>query len=168
MITQATLKELLHYDPDTGVFTWRVRPSRRVYIGDEAGSVYQRGNACYRDIKIDGVKYLAHRLAWLYTYSEFPAGQIDHIDGNGLHNWIINIRDVDNRENQKNSRLRSDNTSGTVGVSFDKASGKWKAQISTGSGRKRLGHFTDIKDAIAARKSAEVEYGYHENHGRSS
>jgi hypothetical protein len=115
---------------------------------------------------IDGVKHQSHRLAWLYVYGKHPKRQIDHIDGDGLNNRINNLRDVTCRENLKNSRLRSNNTSGVSGVYFHKPSGKWQALIFTNSGRKYLGTFVDIKDAIAAREGAEIEHGYHENHGQ--
>jgi hypothetical protein len=167
MLTQERLKELLHYDPDTGVLTWKARPSKRNHIGDEAGYVFQSGRTHYRRVTIDGIKYLSHRLAWLYTHGKLPDRQIDHGDGNGLHNWIRNLRDVTNRENHKNTRLNSNNTSGTVGVYFEKALDKWCAQICTESGKKSLGYFADIEEAITARKDAEVEYGFHENHGQN-
>lgn len=167
MITQSRLKQLFHYDTDTGVFTRKV--TMGVYrAGSEVGHIFKHRRTRYRVIGADGGHYKAHRLAWLYVYGKFPDDQIDHEDGNGLNNSISNLRDVYNSGNQKNARLRSDNTSGVVGVNFYKPYGKWLARIRTGSGRKCLGYFADIEDAIAARRAAEVEYGYHKNHGRSS
>lgn len=164
MITQQYLKELFHYDPETGVLIW-IAKRPKVSVGSEAGTISKHRRTYYRKVKIDGSMYKTHRLAWLYVYGEFPANQIDHIDGDGLNNRISNLRDVNNRENHRNVRLRADNTSGTVGVGFHKATGKWQAQIGTESGNQSLGVFTDIEDAIAARQAAEVKYGFHCNHG---
>ncbi len=166
MITQARLKELLHYNPDTGVFTWKVRTANRIQIGDEAGCRWAYERTHYLKLGIDGALYYAHRLAWLYIHGSLPKLQIDHIDGDGLNNRISNLRDVTSRENRRNGRLRSDNKSGTVGVHFDKARCKWHAQIKTGSGNKFLGQFDCIEDAISARKKGEIKYGFHKNHGK--
>jgi len=168
MITQARLKELLHYNPKTGVFTWKVSKGSRAKAGSDAGSSRKSKRTYYRQIKIDGVLHLSHRLAWLYVHGKFPDGDIDHEDGNGLHNWMKNLRDVTTRLNNKNMPLPRGNTSGVIGVSFDKQNGKWLAQISTESGKKKnLGRFADINDAIAVRRAAEVKHGYHPNHGRA-
>jgi hypothetical protein len=164
MITQKYLKELFHYDPDIGSFTRKLR-RQGVVVGAEAGCITEDGRTHYRLVQIDGIKHKAHRLAWLYVHGKLPDDQIDHIDGDGLNNRIANLRDVTSRENCRNTRLRSTNKSGVVGVYFQKSSARWRAQIGTGSGNKHLGYFTDIKDAIAARKTAEIELGYHENHG---
>jgi hypothetical protein len=164
MITQEQLKELLHYDPDTGFFTWKVR-RKGVALGSEAGTNAKKKQKYYRQINIESTLYLSHRLAWLYVHGKFPDGQIDHIDGEGLNNRITNLRDVTNRENSMNRRIPINNNSGVIGVSFDKQNGKWLAQISTELGNKNLGRFADIEGAVAARKAADIKYGYHENHG---
>lgn len=166
MITQERLKELLHYDPDTGVFTWISNMNQNVRAGDEAGCITRDGQTHYRSIGVDGSLYKAHRLVWLYTQGDLPHHQIDHIDGNGLNNLMSNLRDVTHRENGKNARLRSNNKSGVNGVCYHKLSGKWRARIKTQSGYKDLGNFDDIKDAIAARQIADVKHGYHDNHGQ--
>lgn len=73
-LDQARLKELLHYDPISGVWTWRVS-NTRVRAGDRAGTVVAQG---YRKIKLDGKKYFEHRLAWLYVLGRWPAKGLDH------------------------------------------------------------------------------------------
>jgi hypothetical protein len=94
-LTQARLKELLDYNPDTGIFTRKVsRPGFRV--GDVAGSLTERG---YIKIGIDGKNYSAHRLAWLYVHGKSPDNCIDHINGVRDDNRISNLRDVTSQEN---------------------------------------------------------------------
>ena len=158
MVNQATLKSIMHYSPDTGEF--------RRHCGALAGgmSKHPKGKV-YWKIEILGDRYLAHRLAWLYVYGEFPRHQIDHIDGNGLNNKISNLRDVTPMENSRNQRRRKDNTSGCTGVRYYEAKKKFTAQIREGGKQKHLGYFQDIEDAIAARKLAEKRLGYHSNHG---
>jgi len=165
MITQEQLKEVLAYDGDTGVFTWKDRDLNwwnTKYSGKVAGTISTGG---YVAIRIKGKTYSAHRLAWLYVYDYFPV-EVDHIDGNGLNNIICNIRDVSHIENMKNQKNRKNNTSGTIGVHLSTKTLKWQAKISILGKQVRLGYFTDKQDAIDARKAAEIKYGYHANHGR--
>lgn len=89
---QETLKKFLYYDPDTGVFTWKVSPNKRIPIGSVAGSYCSNGY--HIQIKINKKTYLAHRLAWLYMYGHWPTNIIDHIDNNGRNNKLSNLRDT--------------------------------------------------------------------------
>ncbi len=178
MITQEYLKECLHYDPDTGVFTWLARPEthfKRNHVhhtcntrlaGKHAGTYTKAGRIIYRRITIDDALYMSHRLAWLYVFGEFPDGFIDHIDGDGSNNRLVNLRNVNHRENCKNRRMNSNNNTGLMCVSLYKGRGNCHARISTPDGRKHLGYFSSLADAIEARKAAELEYGYHPNHGK--
>ncbi len=168
MITQERLQELLHYNPDTGVFTWKVRTSNSVHVGDIAGNRFTKADGkSYLQIQIDYKLYKAHRLAWLYTHGQFPEGEMDHINGDGTDNRLINLRDVTSSENSRNRRLQSNNASGTCGVSWYESRRKWRAEIRADSKRLHLGLFENIQDAIAARKAAERKHGYHPNHGQS-
>lgn len=164
MVTAKRVRELLSYDPSTGEFRWKVR--RKLKAGSIAGCEFtnQDGKKYWR-VSIDGKKYLAHRLAWLVTYGEFPPEQIDHIDGNGLNNRLENFRAVSNAENHRNRRNQSNNTSGVSGVGWHKASRKWQAYIAVNRKDVHLGYFTNKDEAISARKAAEIKYGFHENHG---
>lgn len=166
MITQDQLKEVLHYCPETGVFTWLVGGHKR-RAGVEAGYVdrHSISGKAYRRQWLHGRSYLTHRLAFLYMTGEFPEDQVDHKDGNGLNNAWTNLRAVSNDENQKNKRRHVNNTSGTTGVVWAKDRRKWQAGIKLNGCHKHLGRFHDKEEAIAARKAAEATYGFHENHG---
>lgn len=131
------LREVLDYDPLTGWFKWRVRPNRRIKVGDAAGS-----KACggYVSVRVFGRLKQAHRLAWLYTYGEWPNGQIDHIDGNRANNAIANLRDVSQSVNQQNRRRASrSNTHGFFGASLQGS--RWKAQIMVNGQNIHLGYY---------------------------
>lgn len=91
---------------------------------------------------------------------------IDHINGVKSDNRISNLRDVPHDENQRNRCAPKCNSSGVVGVCRDKETGKWQSYISRDGERFNLGRFNDSDAAVAARKSAERLYGFHENHGR--
>lgn len=163
MITQKELKAAVHYNPETGVFTWKICRSDRMKAGDIAGCLNNRG---YLRICIDGKVYLAHRLAWLYMTGEWPKGQIDHIKHVRHDNRWVNLREATHQENQKNQTRRKDNTSGVCGVVWHKPSGKWQSQISVNDKSMYLGIFIDKFEAICARMSANNKYGFHENHGK--
>ena len=163
MITQERLKEVLHYDPNTGIFTWLTSTSNSHKIGDVAGGITHSG---YYRISISNKLYYAHRLAWLYMYGELPKGSIDHINRATGDNRIENLRDVDHKINMKNTKRREDNTSGATGVRLHKRSGKWTARIYVNGKEIHLGYYTDKAKAIAKRRMAEVIYGFHANHGR--
>ena len=158
-INQEQLKELLHYDPETGVFKWKDTFGRRAKQGAIAGCLRDNG---YIYIKTRQKQYRAHRLAWLYTHGKFPEDQIDHINGIKNDNRIINLRAVSDKENSRNLSLRKDNVSGHIGVSWDTEKNKWKVTI-TGV---HYGRFKSKSDAIAKAKEVYKELGYHENHGK--
>lgn len=162
MITQERLKELLEYNPDTGVFIWKVQASNRAIIGSAAGFIHAKG---YRHIGLDGREYKAHRLAWLYMYGEFPENQIDHINHKRDDNRLVNFRSVKNCVNGKNQSIPSDNTSGIIGVYWHKQGKKWKASIMVDGKHIHLGMFKEKALAALSRKAAEIKYGFHPNHG---
>jgi hypothetical protein len=162
-LTQAYIKTILHYDPETGIFIWKVPQARRP-VGREAGFSTTNG---YRSIGIDAKKYLAHRIAVIYMNGEIDAAQIDHINGVRSDNRWANLRLATSADNQRNTKLRNTNTSGVMGVSWHARGGKWTARISHNSQEKYLGLFDDFFDAVCARKSAENALGYHPNHGKT-
>ena len=164
-ITQEYLKSILDYNPDTGIFTWKVRKSTRIKIGDVAGYREKYKNTYYIYIGIDGILYAAHRLAYLYVYGWLPE-EVDHIDNDGPKddNRICNLRDSSHGQNQYNTGLRSDNTSGCKGVTFYKKSGKWHARIWVNKIKHHLGYYSTKEEAAAA--YAEASEKYHGKYGR--
>jgi hypothetical protein len=154
-ITQERLKELLHYDPDTGVFIWIKKSSPKTLIGSAAGSLSKEG---YWRIMIDGKSHKTHRLAWLYVYGEFPNGILDHINRDKADNRISNLRIVTFSENNQNSKIYKNNTSGVTGVYWHKVQQKWKACVRISRKLKHLGSFITMEEAIAARRLAEKEF----------
>jgi hypothetical protein len=123
----------------------------------------------YEIINIYKTEYRSHRLALIVNDINIDNMEVDHIDGNRSNNKLSNLRAVTKKENAKNKRLRKNNKTGVHGVGWAKELGKWRARISTATNRhKSLGCFSSLFDAICARKSAEIKYGYHINHGRFS
>ena len=161
MITQSELKELLDYDPNTGLFVWKFSP--RFSAGSIAGNKIPRG---YIHICINYKQYQAHRLAWLYVFGDWPKNGIDHINRIPSDNRIANLRDVTQSENMKNQKMHFNNKSGVCGVYWHKSRGKWQAQINVSGKCIALGRYKYLEDAVLVRKAAEKKYLFHENHGR--
>ena len=136
----------------------------RLKAGDIATSRHSQG---YLELSVFYCKYLAHRVAWILYYGVDPGNkQIDHINHDRDDNRIENLRLVNNRENRLNNTRPKHNTSGVVGVSWNKRAGKWEAHIQENGKKSNLGLFDDKWDAICRRKSAERRLGYHPNHGK--
>lgn len=144
MLTQAELKSYLHYNPETGIFTWAKRTSKSVCIGEIAGNTSFYG---YIEIRLLGKLYKAHRLAWLYVYGKLPSGDIDHINRIRNDNRIENIRDIPHSLNIINQKLKTNNTSGIRGVSWDKSRNKWEVKLYINGKSKSLGRFDSLIDA---------------------
>jgi hypothetical protein len=153
-LSQERLKELLHYDTETGIFT-NLTQRGKVKKGTVSGTKYSNG---YIYIEIDRKRYRAHRLAWFYVYGEFPTNQIDHINEIKDDNRIVNLRLATNQENQHNvSSLQLNNTSGFAGVFWRKDRKKWKAIIYLNSRQKHLGHFDTAEEAYESYLAAKRE-----------
>ena len=161
MLTKKRLQQLLEYNPKNGIFTRKTKSSNSVNVGDIAGC---KNLAGYITISIDNKPYLAHRLAWLYTYGEMPKEGIDHINHNKIDNRINNLRVVPQILNMRNLKMRNTNTSGITGVRWNKKAKKWIANINVHYKSIYLGLFIDINDAKKARKDAEKKYNFHVNH----
>lgn len=146
-LTLERLRQLLSYNPETGIFTWLACRRGTIKTGDTAGGYTDKG---YLTIKVDGVKYCAHRLAWLYVYGEFTDGDLDHKDQKKDNNRIGNLRIVTRSQNQQNRPLQSNNTTGLRGVYRCNRTNKWRAHIKTGGHQKHLGSFDTAEAAYAA------------------
>jgi len=139
-LTQDALKEQLHYNPDTGLFTWLMDRGGSARKGSIAGHTSKIG---YRYILLKKKNHKEHRLAWLYVYGVWP-DQIDHVNHVKYDNRIDNLRSVSTMENNRNASVGVRNTSGIAGVSWYKATSKWAAQIGGNGKRKHLGYFDEI------------------------
>ena len=157
-LTFENVKELLHYDPQTGNFFWKVGGSGRV-IGQRAGSVKHGDDRKYIHIRVAGRRrILAHRLAWFYTFGYWPPNDIDHINGLGTDNRLANLRLATDAQTCMNRRVQRNNTSGFKGVTFDKESGRWRAQIQIERKTLRLGRFGSPKHAALAYNGAARKF----------
>jgi len=173
-----TLRDLLDYDPETGVLTWRERPLE--YFSSERE--HKRWNTRYAGtcalncLDTTGHKhglifrktFSAHRVAWAIHYGGWPWLTIDHINGDPADNRIENLRDVSHKENCRNQTVPKNNASGVLGVYWKKTRMKWCANIRIDGKTKHLGSFTDKADAVAARAEADIKYRFHRNHGRAT
>ena len=169
LLSQEMLKERIHYDKETGFFTWldvkvianRAR-NKRAGCTNRAGYV-QIG------LKVNGkyYRFFAHRLAWLYEHGEFPSGSLDHINHSKTDNRITNLRIATQRENLRNQSMSSNNTTGHTGVTLRKSSNKYYAHIKVNYKQKHLGSFENVEDAAKAVKEARAHYGFHVNHGQN-
>ncbi len=153
--TVKRLKEVLMYDPKTGKFHWKIRPAYCIQIGYEAGGVDDQG---YIRIRIDGIKYKAHQLAWLYMTGEWPETEIDHKNRKRHVNKWKNLRLSYETLNQRNRSLSKNNTSGHNGISWDARIQKWIAYIYFNKKLINLGSYKIKEDAVTARKEGESYY----------
>lgn len=157
MLTQERLKELLNYDPDTGVFTRLISLSSRSKVGSVAGFFDSEG---YREMRVSGQRCKAHRLAWFYVHGYWPKYQIDHINGIKDDNRLSNLRESTHSENAMNRGVQKNNTSGYKGVSYVKKIMKWQAVIKINKKQKFIGHFdTPYLAHLAYKEASEKTHG---------
>jgi hypothetical protein len=143
------LRSILSYEPETGIFRWRVK-RKNMNPNDAAGFINSKG---YRYVTVQNVAYRANRLAWFYVNGVWPTGQIDHINRNRLDDRIKNLRVVTGNANQHNRSLNKNNTSGFQGVC--PKGNRYRAQITVNSKVHYLGSFETPEDAHAAYLAAK-------------
>lgn len=171
---QQLLFQLCEVDIIAGILIWKRRPVKMFpdkracdswntrFAGKEAGSTNKRG---YREVQFDGRLHFRHRLIWLAAHGYMPV-EVDHEHGAGAGDGIGNLREVTQAENMKNLSLQKRNKTGHIGIDI-LHTGKYRATIKSAGKVYRLGHFSTLDDAVAARKAAEREHGFHPNHGRA-
>lgn len=168
-------------DKSTGYLYWKNRPvwtfnqgkydiKREAHRWNSRHEGFQAFNTLskygYLSGRLSGVSLYSHRVVWAVYHGDFPELWLDHLDGNRSNNKIENLREVSYKDNNKNSSLRSDNKTGCVGVTVRQS--KFIVNIKDCFGKQiQLGTFKTLEEAIFKRKSAEADYGYHVNHGKS-
>jgi hypothetical protein len=153
-LTIDILQRLLSYDPETGVLTWKVSSARRVSAGDIAGGFDK--STGYMRVKVKGVLYRSHRIAWALHHGAIPDFDIDHKNRKRTDNRIDNLRPCCDKLNMENRGTPVNNTTGFKGVYWHKELSKWHASIRHNKKQIHLGFFVLKADAIAARVSAEA------------
>ena len=150
------------FNNDTGVLAWKVkRPGPTTAIGQEAGSIKSDGR--YRSFVLFHKRYYTHRVAWEMTNGPIGEGMcIDHIDGNGLNNSLSNLRITTLSGNQRNRCVGKSSRTGVTGVNHTKSG------FTVTCGGVYIGHFMSLDMAIAARRSAEPQYGYIVNNRKNN
>lgn len=143
-LTAARLRQVLRYDPETGIFTWLVSRGR-AKAGAVAGNIVRDRDDFYWMVTVDGCTYGAHRLAWLYMTGEWPRDLVDHRNKNGLANNWTNLREATPSQNQMNRKKRSDAKCLPKGVHL--SGGKYIAQVFKEGIRYPAGSFTTAEEA---------------------
>lgn len=167
------LPRLVRYDPDTGAFTWLPREAvtakhkswNTLRAGKPAFDTFEPSNGYLRGTVL-GRRLYAHRTAFAFIHGRWPAGDIDHINGIRTDNRAVNLREVSRAENCRNRRIDPRTPDGVMGIF--KSFGKWQAQIGYGGKTRYIGRYATKDEAVAARRRAEAELGFHPNHGLAS
>jgi hypothetical protein len=174
-LTADVARQVVRYEPETGKLFWLRRP-REFFDSDRD---YKRWNTRYADKETftsrDGEGYhigcifnriyKAHRVAWLVQTGTWPAGHLDHLNGDPSDNRIANLLDVLPAQNQRNRRLNRNNTSGAAGIYRRGNTGRWGARVYVNGCAKHLGFFDTFEEAVTARLAANKEHGFTARHG---
>ncbi len=150
---QQQMRHFLNYNPESGVFTARVSIHKR-REGQEVGTKHHHG---YLKVYISGVRYMAHRLAFLWVYGRWPDVCVDHINGQRSDNRIANLREATAAQNIRNQGSHKDSRTGIKGVTR-KPNGKWAAQIGYGGKNRFLGTFSTPEAAQRAYETAARQH----------
>lgn len=155
LTTVDRVRKLFSYDPETGVLLNRVAHGRS-RLGVAPGYLRPDG---YRIVCVDGARYLAHRIAWMHHYGEWPTQHLDHIDRNPRNNAISNLRECDDAENAQNLDTKGYGTSGYLGVTkYFRDPNRWVAKIKVNQHAMHLGVFNCRTAAYVAYCKAKTKW----------
>lgn len=155
-LTVGRLREVLRYDPETGVFTWRNRTGAFARLNGQAAGNLNKHTG-YVQISVDGYNHAAHRLVHLYMTGRWPIG-VDHMNRDRGDNRWCNLREADQSRNSANQTMSKNNTSGYKGVTWHKKTKKWHAQITVDRRHIGLGLYADPAEAHKAYMRAAARY----------
>jgi hypothetical protein len=166
-LTKEYIKNSFKYNPENGEFKRikRFDSKKNVFVecDRQVKAITSYG---YLQVNILGKPRLVHRIIFLYMTGKLPKEDVDHINGDRLDNRWENLRLVTRKENLRNAGIRTDNTSGYPGVSFDRFSGKWHSYIHNDGKRTNIGYFETVEEAIKEKQKYEKLLGFHPNHGK--
>jgi hypothetical protein len=172
-ITPELCRQLLRYEPETGLLFWLFRP-RELFPDDRSWKIWNTRfarkpalNSPSNGYLVGAINYVtvrAHRVAWAISHGVWPE-IIDHINGDGTDNRLVNLRDVSQSENMTNLPRKSNNTSGALGVY--RFGNRWAAEIKAKGEKHWLGYHNTYEEAVSARRHAATRLGFHENHDRA-
>lgn len=147
IVSWERLREVLDYDPETGIFVWKVNQGKNRTAGKKAGFAF----GPYWSLRVDKVQYLAHRLAWYYAHGYMPDCGIDHKDNDKRNNALFNLREGNQSLNMQNlQKCRSDNKTGYLGVCWHSRDKKYQAQIHLDGKNHFLGLYDTAEEAHQA------------------
>lgn len=152
--TPERVRDVLNYDPNTGILRWRVATGKKARPGKVVGCTDGHRRVL---VGIDGYRTRAHILVWVWVHGEWPSMMIDHINGDPSDNRLCNLRLATPSQNQANRRRRCDNCSGLKGVHLHRQTGKWRAQIRVGGRSQHIGLFVSKEEAHAAYMGAATK-----------
>lgn len=159
-LSHETLTALLDYNPETGVFVWKVDRGTSTKAGSEAGTI----NRGYGQLCINKTLFASHRVAWFYIHKRWPVAELDHINLDRADNRLVNLREVTKTENNRNVGRKKHNKSGFKGVCIH--GDKFTAYITVDSETVYLGIYNTPEEAHAAYAAASLQY--HGNYGRAA
>lgn len=179
-LTAEFIRQILDYDPETGVLTWKPRVPdmftdgghsaehtcslwNSKHAGKKAGKKHKEG---YIEIWVNRVPYKAHRLAWVWMTGEWPVEQVDHENLDRSHNKWTNLRDATHGENMRNVRTKEGSTSGHKNVTWSKSHRKWVVRVTFDGERNKVFEAADLE--LAALVASEVIDKYHGKFARSA
>jgi hypothetical protein len=154
-LTSEKLRQILDYNPETGLFVWKSGVKSN-FLNKQAGCRRKIDDCIVIGIK--GKSYLAHHLAWLFVYGEFPKHEIDHINQDRSDNKISNLRDVDHRTNCQNYRRATKNNKKSFLLGAAYRNGRYYSRIRVGDSRITIGTFDTPEEAHQAYLVAKRQY----------